>query len=174
MSVVENSLADIFYAPCPTSALSPCGSASSFPVPVSQPLPTASAALLLASSRASPPLLQLLFALVIGCNFICTSLGFLHFCSVPPRSLCATSGPRPQNKFLLLLLSHYTNPCSFLYSSTSNSSTRLWKGHVIVSLPETLHWFAPRVFLPWSKMLFESKFWNASLFPWLSCSSLLH
>lgn len=85
MSVVENSLADIFYAPCPTSPLSPCGSASSFPVPVSQPLPTASAALLLASSRASPPLLQLLFALLIGCNSICTSLGFLHFCSVPPQ-----------------------------------------------------------------------------------------
>lgn len=43
-------------------------------------------ALLLTSAGASPPLLQLLFALVVGFKFICTSLGFLHICFGHPRS----------------------------------------------------------------------------------------
>lgn len=47
-------------------------------------------------------------------------------------------------------------PHGFLYSSTWNSSTRLWKGHMVVPLPEKLHPFAPPAFLPWSKMPFES------------------
>lgn len=47
-------------------------------------------------------------------------------------------------------------PRGFLYSSTSNSSTLLWKVHVVVPSSDTLHPFALPMFLPWSKTAFES------------------
>lgn len=94
MGIVENSLADIFYASCPPAALSPYGAASSFPLPAHWRL--------LIPGQLCSWLLPGLPLLSHGCcllwSLASTSfahlLGFLHICFGLSRSLCATSGSR--------------------------------------------------------------------------------